>query len=741
MKDLPEELLELTGSVEDIIYRNSQNGYTVASLLCDGTAVTAVGSVTDVSVGDELRLIGRWKNHADYGEQFSFEFCEHKMPSTASSILKYLSSGAIKGIGKVMAKRIVEAFGAQTLEVMQNDPERLAQIKGITPEKARSMSEELKKIFGMREVLLKLEKYRISALEATRIWKAYGENSVSTIEEDPFVLCDERISISFERADAIAASLGKPPEDECRIRAGILHLITHNSRNGHSCLPRDILSERTASYLKLPEETVSAVLDCMTDETSLIKDIIDEKEFIFLPSLYRSETYCAGRLTLMLKLPPERITGGELALQGFEEERGISYAELQRKAITEALSGGLLILTGGPGTGKTTTLNAIIELYIRCGMKVLLAAPTGRAAQRMTEVTGREAKTIHRLLEVEWDNSDRPRFSRNERNLLDCDALILDEMSMVDASLFEGVMKALPLGCRLIMVGDSDQLPSVGAGNVLGDMIRSGKIPVVRLTEIFRQSMKSLIVTNAHRIVRGEMPEINHTDSDFFFMSVGSKEQISSTIVDLCARRLPGAYGFSPFDIQVLCPGRKTELGVTELNKKLQAALNPPSRSKQELRLPVYTFRSGDKVMQTKNNYDLPWTRDDGTEGSGVFNGDIGIIEQIDTASSSALIRFDDKLVTYNSDNIQTVELAYATTVHKSQGNEFDAVVMPMYYGAPQLYYRNLLYTAVTRAKKILVLVGNVNTLRIMVNNDKKTRRYSSLCYFLEKENDVPYGT
>ncbi len=725
-------LLELCGSVENIVYRNAQNGYSVLELLCDGIAATAVGSVGDVNVGDELRLVGVWKNHSEYGEQFAFEYCEHRMPSSASSILKYLSSGAIKGVGRATAKRLVEAFGTETLEIMQNDPDRLTQIKGISAEKAQAISSELRKIFGMREVMVYLEKYRISALESVRIWKCYGDGAVTMIEQNPYVLCEDKIAVSFERADAIAQALGRPADDDCRIRAGIIYIITHNVRNGHSCLPEDVLIKTSARYLMLGEDIIAAALSSLVDEASLVCDIVDDRRFIFLPSMHRCETYCAGRLSLMLQLPPERITGGELALQSFEQERGIQYAQLQRRAILEALTGGLLVLTGGPGTGKTTTESAIIELYERCGLKVLLAAPTGRAAQRMAEVTGREAKTIHRLLEVEWDNNDRPRFTKNERNLLDCDALILDEMSMVDITLFEGVMRALPLGCRLIMIGDSDQLPSVGAGNVLGDLIESGKIPVVRLTEIFRQSMQSLIVTNAHKIVHGEMPEINRTDKDFFFMSVANRDKIASDIVSLCSQRLLKAYGYSPLsDIQVLCPGRKGELGVTELNKKLQTALNPPSSDKSEIRMPVYILRVGDKVMQTKNNYDLPWTRDDGSEGSGIFNGDIGIIEEIDRASSTASIRFDDKVVLYNSDNLQSVELAYATTVHKSQGNEFNAVVMPMYYGAPQLYYRNLLYTAVTRAKKILILVGNVSTLRKMVDNNKKTKRYSGMKYYL----------
>ncbi len=728
------ELLELCGSVEEIIYRNEINGYTVMNMLCDGATATAVGSISDVNIGDELKLIGVWKVHSSYGEQFAFEYYEQFVPSTSESILKYLSSGAIKGIGRATAKRLVDNFGDKTLDVIQNEPSRLEEIKGISHEKAVLMNTEIKKIFGMREVMVYLDKYHISAQEIIRIWKSFGDSSIKLIEENPYILCNNNIDVAFERADTIAASLDKPDDDKFRIRAGIIHIITYNSRNGHTCLPKEKLNSVTAGYLKLEPETVMNVLMSMITDGSLALDTINEKEFVFLPQLYRSETYAAARLHTMLQFPPERITGVEAALDAFEKQQNISYAGLQRRAIIEALSGGLLILTGGPGTGKTTTLNAIISLYKQCGLKVALCAPTGRAAQRMSEVTGCEAKTIHRLLEVEWDKNDNPTFKRNERNMLDCDALIIDELSMVDSLLFESVMRALPLGCRFIMVGDSDQLPSVGAGNVLGDLISSGKIPVVQLTEIFRQSMKSLIVTNAHKIVHGEMPEIKRTDGDFFFMTCGNKEKIASTIVELCSSRLPNTYKYSAFeDIQVLCPGRKGELGVTELNKKLQQALNPSQGKQYEISMPIYTFRLGDKVMQTKNNYDLLWTKDDGTEGSGVFNGDIGVIVDINRAAATACIRFDDKFVLYDSDALTNIELAYATTVHKSQGNEFNAVVMPMYYGIPQLYYRNLLYTAVTRAKKILILVGNVSTLQKMVDNNKKTMRYSGLNTFLER--------
>ncbi len=460
-----------------------------------------------------------------------------------------------------------------------------------------------------------------------------------------------------------------------------------------------------------------------------------EREFLFLPRYHQSETYCADRLKMMLHYPPQSIVGVEGSIKEVEIREHIHYAPEQKQAITQALEKGFLILTGGPGTGKTTTLNGIIRILKEKGETVLLAAPTGRAAKRMSELTGEEAKTVHRMLQVEWDETDNPVFSRNERNPLECDAVVVDELSMVDVNLFEGILRALPLGCRLILVGDCDQLPSVGAGNVLGDLIASGMFPTVQLTEIFRQSMESLIVTNAHRIVAGEMPELRDKTHDFFFLPLRHAESIGSTIVDLCARRLPASYGYSVFqDIQVLTPGRKGELGTQELNHRLQEALNPPDKNKRELQVNGNILRVGDKVMQIKNNYNLPWSRSDGTTGEGVFNGDMGILVEIDKAAGALTVAIDDKMVLYDTDHAGELELAYAATVHKSQGNEFQAVVMPMFPGPKQLEYRNLLYTAVTRAKSLLILVGEERTVRAMVANDRKTKRYSGLLHFLLEE-------
>ncbi len=734
---MEEQLLELRGCVEEVVFRNTENGYSVLNMLCDGIFATAVGNMTDVSVGDQLKLIGVWKNNPYYGDQFAFQYYEQVMPETSGEILRYLSMRSVKGVGVVMAKRLVEAFGDNTLEVMQNQPERMEQIKGMSHSKAMAVSKELRKIFGMREIMTSLGKYNISAIESMKIWKAFGSSAVTMIESDPYILCSEAVALDFNKADSIAEKLGMAADDNSRIRAGIIYIINYNSGNGHTCLPKTKLITAVSNFLKLTEETISPVLEEMISDSSVICEIIDEEDFIFLPSFYSSEYFCAERLNTLLSVPPARIAAAEAVIGNFERKNGIKYAELQKKAIREALSGGLLILTGGPGTGKTTTLNAIITLYEQNGLNVALAAPTGRAAKRMSELTGKQAKTIHRLLEVEWGRNDVSRFSRNERNLLDCDALIIDEMSMVDVSLMEAVLRALPLGCRLVMVGDKDQLPSVGAGNVLGDMIDSGLIPVVQLTEIFRQSMESLIITNAHKIINGDMPDIMQKDKDFFFISENNKADICEKIIDLYIRRLPNAYNYSPLtDIQILCPGRKGELGVIEINKRIQNTINPPDDFKSEVRMPLYDLRVGDKVMQTKNNYDLAWEKDDGTDGVGIYNGDIGVIRSINKNSGNAVIRFDDKTVTYQREQLMDVELAYAATVHKSQGSEFGAVIMPMYMGNSLLYYRNLLYTAVTRAKDLLILVGNVSTLKYMVDNNKKTKRYSGLRFFLERSSE-----
>ena len=733
------DLLELNGSVEQVIYHNEKNQYTVLNMLAGDDFVTVVGSFPFVSAGEELQVFGRWENNPAYGEQFRAEAFQRARPATAEAMLKYLASGAIKGVGRVMAMRIVETFGVNALDVIEKDPERLAQIKGITLTKAKEISGEFQRIIGIRELMAFLGAFGVAPEEAILVWKKYGEESIGCVQQDPYSLCDPEIGLSFGVADAVAQSMECPQDDAGRLQAGMLYVLRHNLDNGHTCLPWDSLCRVGARMLGVAQDLAQDAVEELLGGFRVMEEEIGGRRFIFLQGQHLCEEYIAGRMKAMLRSPPNAIHGADVQIGLIEESQGIQYADKQRTAIKAAMEQGVLILTGGPGTGKTTTLNAIIHILKRAGERVLLAAPTGRAAKRMSELTGEEAKTIHRMLQVEWDEQDRPVFNRNERNPLECECLVIDEMSMVDAYVFESVLRALPLGCRLILVGDSDQLPSVGAGNVLGDLIASGLFPTVQLREIFRQSMESLIVTSAHRIVEGRMPQLAVRNNDFFFLPSRDPAAAQELVVALCAQRLPKSYGFSSVeDIQVLCPSRKGEMGSVELNKLLREAINPAEKGKPEAKINGQLFREGDKVMQVRNDYHLPWSKDDGTEGQGVFNGDMGVVTEIDRPGGAVRVRIDDKTVLYDFEHAANeLEPAYAVTVHKSQGNEFTAVVVPVLKAPSQLRYRNLLYTAVTRAKKLLIFVGERSVLGEMIENDRKTRRYTGLKWFLERESQV----
>lgn len=723
----------LQGTVEDIKFRNEQNGYTVLEVGCADELVTAVGTFSDISVGESVRLSGSWTYHSTFGRQFKVEAFEREMPATAEQLYTYLAAGAVKGIGPATAQKIIEKFGENAFDVLENEPKKLATIKGISLEKAEKMQESFKKQFAVRNIMIALETYGMSPRECIAAYEAFGANAVTRVVKNPFELCEADTGIGFERAEAIADALPNPPESDFRVRAGITHIVRQNLySNGHTCIPREKLLRIAAEYLSVGEDAVDIQIDTLTSSGALTAKEISHREFVFLTSAYRDEKTIADRMKILLRFPPPQCETLEKDIEKQEKADGITYAATQREAIKTAVSRGVLILTGGPGTGKTTTLNGILKLFEQQGLDIALAAPTGRAAKRITELTGREAKTMHRLLEVEWDEHDRPVFKRNLRNPLECEVLVLDELSMVDISLFASLMQALPFGCRLIMVGDSDQLPPVGAGNVLADLIASELLPVVELTEVFRQAMGSLIVTNAHRIVAGEMPDIDRKDSDFFFMERQNPYAAAQTISALYAKRLPEAYKFSPQnDIQVLCPSKKGETGTVHLNKVLQDLVNPPDDEKKELSVGFRTFRVGDKVMQTKNNYNITWEKSDGETGEGIFNGDIGVIENIDIHTETVQICFDDRSAVLAKEQMTDVELAYAVTVHKSQGSEFPAVIMPVVSVLPNLCYRNLLYTAVTRAKQLLILVGTRAEIQKMVGNDKKTRRYSALKTFL----------
>lgn len=730
------QLLEMEGSVENIVYHNDGNQYTVMEISCGDELVTVVGTFPYISVGEKLHLYGTWTAHATFGQQFRAQAFERSRPETTSAMLKYLSSGAVKGIGTATAGKIIEAFGDEAIDVIENDPERLATIKGITLKKAREISDEMQRVNGIRDLMVFLGSFGVRPEDAVKVWKTYGTDSVACIQEDPYRLCSEKIAVEFAVADRLAESMEYDRANAERVKAGILYVLRHNLNNGHTCLPADKLCAAAAKMLGVPLEDAQSALLSLCRDFDAVCENFDGRDFIFLPKQHRSEVYSADRIRMMLKYPPQSIVGIDREIGEIERAENIRYAEMQKEAIRAALDKGLLILTGGPGTGKTTTLNAIIRILMEKGEAVFLAAPTGRAAKRMSELTGVEAKTIHRLLQVDWDENDNPVFQRNERNPLECDALVIDELSMVDSYVFESVLRALPVGCRLILVGDSDQLPSVGAGNVIGDLIASGVFPTVQLKEIFRQSMESLIVTNAHRIVGGEMPVLNVRDNDFFFMPVDDAHAVSETILSLAVTRLPNRYQYSPVtDIQVLCPGRKGELGTIELNRRLRELINPQAKGKTQISVNGTVFRTGDKVMQVKNNYDLPWSRPDGTVGEGVYNGDMGIVTDVDKAAGCMRVQIDDREVLYDFDHAAAeLELAYAVTVHKSQGNEFTAVIMPVFPGTPQLSYRNLLYTGITRAKKLLILVGRRSAIADMVANDRKTRRFSGLMRFLTEK-------
>lgn len=722
------------GIVEEIVYSNNENGYTVVNLSVDNSLMTAVGIMPSCATGEKLRLFGYWKKHPTFGTQLAVEKCERSMPESAADMYRYLAGGAIKGIGPATANKIVERFGTESFEIIENHPEKLSLIKGITKQKAEEISKSFKNQFVTRQVIIALERYGLSPSEALAAYKAFGAAATERINENPYILCGEKTSIRFERVDEIAASFPTAVKDIYRQRAGILHILRHNLSNGHTCVPREKLILPAGELLGTESEETQEIIDDLIEDKEIVQDFFDEKPYIFLTEEYIDEKSIADRIRVMLRFPPAKGRMGEKDIEKVEDDQGFKFENKQREAILTAVNDGLLVLTGGPGTGKTTTLNGILSIFEKKKLRVLLAAPTGRAAMRMSEITGRQAKTIHRLLEVEWAEGDRQRFTRNMENPLEADAVIIDELSMVDVHIFAALLDALPLNCRLIMVGDSDQLPPVGSGNVLQDIISSKLIPTVALTEVFRQSLESLIVTNAHKIVKGDYPDLSVKDKDFFFMQRNNMYTCAETVVELCTRRLPKAYGYDPFeDIQIICPSKMGETGTVRINDMMQKLLNPPSKDKEELARGSRVFREGDKVMQTKNNYDIVWTRGKETM-SGIFNGDIGKIIAVNHNAGFMKILFDTRTAVYPFDSANELELAYAITVHKSQGSEFESVVMPVCSVPDRLRYRNLLYTAVTRAKNRLILLGNQQEIYSMVDNDKKTRRYSALKYMLERD-------
>ena len=728
---MEQELEILQGAVSAVVYQNYENGYAVLRLnLGGGQTVTVVGTIPLPAVGERLMVTGKWSTHSNYGRQFEAEFLERLMPQTSVEILNYLSSRVIKGIGPRTASRIVEMFGDQTLAIMEREPERLSEVPGISREKARKIGEEFKLHVGIRQIMEFFALHHLSAELAVQVYKRYGDSTMELLYDDPYLLMDEELNASFGAVDQFAISLGVAGDDPRRVEAGTLFELSYNLTGGHCFLPEEKLIAATARLLQLEsDEPVKQGIARLLEADRLVRERLAGITVIYLPELHEAETECTRMLLDFAGHSFPEPRGLDKQIQAIAKESGIEYSEEQTQAIREAATSGLLLITGGPGTGKTTILRGILELLGQNQLRCLLAAPTGRAAKRLTEVTGEDASTIHRLLEAGIDPATgKMFFARDAENPLKCDAVIVDEMSMVDVSLLYSLLQAIPTGKRLILVGDPDQLPPVGPGFPFGDMLRSGSLPTVRLTEIFRQAQKSLIVMNAHRVNQGEMPDLKCVSSDFFFMRRTSEEAVCTLIRDLCATRLPQKMGIPTDQIQVLSPTRKGAVGTVNLNRLLQAALNPQSPEKKERSYGDYQFREGDRVMQIRNNYDILWKKADGSAvGAGIFNGDVGRIQTIDPASETLTVLFDDRLAEYDFTQLGELEPAYAMTVHKSQGSEYRAVILTAWNGSPYLLSRSILYTAITRARELLIIVGREETVGVMVENARKNRRYSGL--------------
>ncbi len=718
----------IRGKVESVVYHNEDNGYTVFEISDDNdNLITAVGNISLVNEGECVTLSGSWVYHKEFGKQFAFTSFEKRLPVEVEGILQYLSSRTIKGVGPVTALKIVNKYGTDTFDVIENHPEWLADIPGITHKKAAQISESFKQQTEIRDAMLFFGEF-LGTGEITKVYKKLGSGVVGIVKNNPYILCEGN-GVSFEKADSIAASLGFPKDSSERVISGIRYIFDYNAiTNGHTCLPKDKLISAVSELLEIDEPSSLDRIDDLLDLGDLKQYNDGGSLLIMTKETDESESYIAKRLhELSGEITTFNSADVSSFIQSVEAGLGISYAELQREALFRVMRRGATVITGGPGTGKTTVIKAILAIFNKIGLKTVLCAPTGRAAKRMSEATSHEAKTIHRMLEMERSSNDEIKFNRNSRSPLDEKVVIVDEASMIDLSLMDALMRALPRGARLVLLGDSDQLPSVGAGNVLADIISSGAVDTVCLTEIFRQSGESLIVTNAHKINKGEMPILNITDNDFFFVRRDRETDIAEAVATLITERLPRAYGDSIRErIQVITPSKKGTGGVEVLNKILQEKINPPLKFKKEYMAHGTIFREGDRVMQTVNNYEIEWER--GAEcGIGIFNGDVGVIENIYTEERFLDIRFDDRLVKYSFDNLDELELSYAITVHKSQGSEYPVVIVPMYSCPPMLMTRNLLYTAVTRAKSKVLLVGRADIVRRMVDNKREVLRYTTL--------------
>ena len=729
---MTEDALRLKGKVDSVIYRNDENGYTVLRLAAEGLdePATVVGCMPGVSVGEQLVVTGTWGHHATYGAQFKARTMERSLPEGADAILEYLSSGAIKGIGAITARRLVEEFGDETLAVLEEHPDKLKSIKGMTPKRAREIGEAFKEQMGMRRLLDFLRRHALSADLALPLYRLYGLDALERVKDDPYLLTRPGLDVVFQAADALAVELGVDAADPQRLEAGLLFELRHNAGNGHTFLPVDKLLPATTRLLNLesPEILLSA-LESLERHGETVRETALGRDSVYLAELYEAEAYVAARLEEMARPELPVPEGFDRVVERIQREQGIEYAPLQREAMELAAKRQVMLLTGGPGTGKTTSLRGVLALFESMGLETALAAPTGRAAKRLGETCGQEAYTIHRLLETHYDDATgRLVFTHGQDDPLKADAVIVDETSMVDIPLMAALLAGLRGDCRLVLVGDPNQLPSVGPGCMLADLLKSGVIPAISLIEIFRQAAMSAIVRSAHEIHHGIVPQLRSFDGDFFFLKRYHPQKAVDTIVELVKTRLPTKMGIPSHQVQVLSPTRRYPTGTANLNRELQAALNPPAPGKPEKAFGSVTFRLGDRVMQVKNNYDVMWLdAQKGESGLGIFNGDIGHIVEVEPGGGALTVDFDGKQVLYTPEALGELELAYAVTVHKAQGSEYPAVVLACLEAAPMLLTRSVLYTGVTRAKSLFIGVGDERVFARMVENNKPQRRYSAL--------------
>jgi exodeoxyribonuclease V alpha subunit len=736
-----EEFISIDGTVSKIIFSNEENGYVVCEVETDGELAVVCGAMPFLAEGESISAVGNWTHHQNYGRQFKAEYYEKKLPSSRKSIIKYLSSGIVRGIGKVTAKRIVDQFGDDTFEIIENHPEWLADVKGISFAKAKEISEDFRAQFGQRQVISFCSAY-FNMPTSVRIFKQYGAGAVDVIKENPYALCETVYGVNFENADKIAASLGQDKDSDNRIYAGIKYILSRNAHsNGHLFIPYDDLIPTSAAMLRVDKNTVEQAFNKLVRARKFIVKQIRNKQAVYDFSTYNTEKYCSRKLIELDKYGRSgRFDESEvqMRLTSIERSENIKYTGEQINSVLRALKSGVFVLTGGPGTGKTTIIKALIGVFSQMNKKIALAAPTGRAAKRMSQATGMEAKTIHRMLEMTYEDDIEPIFNKNEDDPLDFDVVIIDETSMVDIFLLRSLLKAVSRGSKIIFIGDSDQLPSVGPGNVLRDMLRSNIFETVRLDQIFRQSGESLIITNAHNINSGIMPVLDSKDKDFFFIERSSPHAIADTVADLCRNRLPAKYGREIIDkIQVLTPSKKGVTGTGSLNILLQSELNPFEYGKREKKGITNIIRESDKVMQIRNNYAIEWRQKDGTEGTGIYNGDIGTVKTVDIANEIITVEFDDdKTVEYDFPTLDEIIHAFAITIHKSQGSEYPVIILPVSKEVPKLQTRNLLYTAVTRAQSMVIIIGEADSIKFMVENNRQTVRYSGLSDLLVEDFD-----